>query len=62
VTRPSRSHWLKKITGVGLTLGLACTADDGLVSKLTLADGNYTWQFIPMAGQVFTDSGSGTCH
>jgi len=32
------------------------------VLKLTLADGTYTWQFIPIAGQVFTDSGSGSCH
>jgi PKD repeat protein len=32
------------------------------VLKLTLADGNYTWQFIPIAGQAFTDSGSGDCH
>jgi hypothetical protein len=32
------------------------------VLKLTLADGSYSWQFIPIAGQSFTDSGSGTCH
>ena len=32
------------------------------VLKLTLAAGTYTWQFIPVAGQSFTDSGSGTCH
>ena len=32
------------------------------VLKLTLGDGTYTWQFIPVAGQTFTDSGSGTCH
>ncbi len=32
------------------------------VLKLTLADGSYSWQFIPIAGQTFTDSGSGTCH
>jgi len=30
--------------------------------KLTLADGSYSWQFIPIAGQTFTDTGSGTCH
>ncbi len=32
------------------------------VLKLTLGDGTYSWQFIPIAGQTFTDSGSGTCH
>jgi hypothetical protein len=32
------------------------------VLKLTLSAGSYTWQFIPIAGQTFTDSGSGTCH
>jgi hypothetical protein len=32
------------------------------VLKLTLGSGTYTWQFIPVAGQTFTDSGSGTCH
>ncbi|HEY6853472.1 MAG TPA: PKD domain-containing protein, partial [Gemmatimonadales bacterium] len=32
------------------------------VLKLTLADGSYSWQFLPVAGQTATDSGSGTCH
>ena len=32
------------------------------VLKLTLGDGTYAWQFIPVAGQTATDSGSGTCH
>ncbi len=32
------------------------------VLKLTLGSGTYSWQFIPIAGQTFTDSGSGTCH
>ena len=32
------------------------------VLKLTLGAGTYSWQFIPVAGQSFTDSGSGTCH
>ena len=32
------------------------------VLELTLGPGTYTWQFIPVAGQTFTDSGSGTCH
>jgi hypothetical protein len=32
------------------------------VLKLTLSNGSYTWQYIPVAGNSFTDSGSGTCH
>jgi hypothetical protein len=32
------------------------------VLKLTLSAGVYTWQFVPVAGQTFTDSGSGSCH
>ncbi len=32
------------------------------VLKLTLGDGTYAWQFVPVAGQTATDSGSGTCH
>src|SRR5262249_55814215 len=32
------------------------------VLKLTLGDGSYTWEFLPISGQSFTDSGSGDCH
>jgi hypothetical protein len=32
------------------------------VLKLTLRAGSYDWQFIPVAGQTFTDSGTATCH
>jgi PKD repeat protein len=32
------------------------------VLKLTLQRDSYEWQFIPVAGKTFTDSGSGTCH
>src|SRR5206468_4961869 len=32
------------------------------VLRLTLGDGTYSWNFIPVAGQTFTDAGSGTCH
>ena len=32
------------------------------VLKLTLGSGTYSWQFVPIAGQTYTDSGSGTCH
>lgn len=32
------------------------------VFKLTLGPGTYSWEFIPVAGQTFTDSGNGSCH
>jgi hypothetical protein len=32
------------------------------VLKLTLGPGTYAWEFIPVAGMTFTDSGSGSCH
>jgi hypothetical protein len=32
------------------------------VLKLTLQPAAYQWQFVPVAGGKFTDSGSGTCH
>ncbi|OLC76703.1 MAG: hypothetical protein AUH78_05680 [Gemmatimonadetes bacterium 13_1_40CM_4_69_8] len=32
------------------------------VLKLTLNDGGYTWEFVPVAGASFRDSGSGLCH
>ena len=32
------------------------------VLKLTLYPDHYAWQFIPVAGATFTDSGQGTCH
>ena len=32
------------------------------VLKMTLRAGGYDWQFLPIAGQAFTDAGSGTCH
>jgi hypothetical protein len=32
------------------------------VLKLTLHATSYDWQFIPVAGKTFTDSGSGQCH
>jgi acid phosphatase type 7 len=31
------------------------------VLKLTLSPGHYVWQFIPVEGESFTDSGSGEC-
>ncbi len=32
------------------------------VLKLTLHPTGYEWAFVPIAGQTFTDSGSGLCH
>ena len=32
------------------------------VLKLTLSAASYSWQFIPIAGQSFSDSGSASCH
>jgi len=32
------------------------------VLKLTLRSTSYDWQFIPVAGSTYTDSGTGTCH
>jgi hypothetical protein len=32
------------------------------VLKLTLRPSSYDWQFLPMAGHSFTDSGTGFCH
>jgi hypothetical protein len=32
------------------------------VLKLTLSAGGYRWDFVPIAGKTFTDTGTGTCH
>jgi uncharacterized protein YjdB len=32
------------------------------VIKFTLHANSYDWQFVPVAGGTFTDSGTGTCH
>ncbi len=32
------------------------------VLKLTLSPGAYSWQFVPVSGGTFTDSGTGSCH
>jgi len=32
------------------------------VLKFTLDTASYTWEFVPIAGQTFTDAGSTTCH
>ena len=40
----------------------AVNGDNYGVIKFTLKDGSYDWQFIPIAGQTFTDAGSSSCH
>ena len=37
------------------------TGTDGLL-KLTLRATGYDWNFVPVAGQDFSDSGAGSCH
>jgi hypothetical protein len=37
------------------------SATHGLL-KLDLKSGSYAWEFLPIAGSNFTDSGNGTCH
>jgi len=32
------------------------------VLRLRLSAGSYTWKFLPVAGESFTDSGTGECH
>jgi acid phosphatase type 7 len=32
------------------------------VLKLDLSAGAYSWEFVPIEGQTFTDSGNGSCH
>ena len=32
------------------------------VLKLTLFSNRYDWEFVPVAGQTFSDSGSASCH
>src|SRR6059058_6070601 len=32
------------------------------VLRLTLDDARYSWQFVPVAGKTFSDSGSTSCH
>jgi acid phosphatase type 7 len=51
-------------TGLGSRLGASEVAQNNTfgVLKLTLHPTSYDWQFVPIAGGTFTDSGSGACH
>ena len=40
----------------------ATTANAWGVLKLALYPGGYGWEFVPVAGKTFTDSGSHSCH
>ena len=40
----------------------ARSSDTYGVLKLTLKANGYDWEFVPVAGKTFTDSGSGACH
>jgi hypothetical protein len=37
-------------------------SDSWGVLKLTLSNGGYAWEFVPVAGSTFRDSGSAVCH
>ena len=50
--------------GFGTILSTSQVRDSSTygVLKLTLRSNGYDWQFVPVAGSTFTDSGSSTCH
>ena len=49
-------------TGVPRTGSEVRNSETFGVLKLTLYHDSYEWDFVPVAGQTFTDSGSGVCH
>jgi hypothetical protein len=48
--------------GAGIANSEVRNGDTHGVLRLTLGAGTYEWRFVPIAGRVFSDSGSGTCH
>jgi hypothetical protein len=54
-----RSHYS---FGVVLSTSQVRNASTYGVLKLTLHTNSYDWQFIPVAGSTFTDSGHTDCH
>jgi len=38
------------------------TSDAHGVLKLSLFDSRYEWEFVPISGIAYQDSGSGSCH
>jgi hypothetical protein len=52
----------KNLYPVGARTGLTAKQGDTLgVLKLTLGDGAYEWEFVPVAGETYADSGTGSC-
>jgi hypothetical protein len=47
-------------TGIALNSEVSNNTTYGVL-KLTLYPTSYDWQFIPIAGQTFTDAGSANC-
>jgi hypothetical protein len=47
---------------IAIAAGSEAISDAFGVLKLTLDDGTYTWEFIPVVPGQFSDTGSGTCH
>ena len=54
-----RSHYT---FGTPIANTEAYNTDTDGVLKLTLFADSYTWEFIPVAGKTYTDSGTGSCH
>jgi hypothetical protein len=53
----------KNLYAVGSRTGLEAKQGDTLgVLKLTLQATSYNWEFAPVAGKTYRDSGSGNCH
>ena len=52
------------INGFGTILPNSEVRNSGTygVLKLTLGAGSYSWEFVPVAGQTFTDTGNQSCH
>jgi len=50
--------------GFGTTLSTSQVRNSSVfgVLKLTLNSSSYSWQFVPVAGSTFTDTGSSNCH
>lgn len=51
-----------KFAGPALANSEVLNDDTFGVLKLILRPASYEWQFIPVAGRTFTDSGTGRCH
>ena len=53
---------LQSCPGTTLSTSVVCNASTYGVLKLTLHATGYDWAFLPIAGQTFTDAGSGLVH